>query len=245
MGECAFCDHDGKLSNEHIVSKWIGELFSDRLRARYKTPKIDKSFATGSMDWKARVVCEKCNNSWMSEIENDHAKPVLTPLIKGINNIPIGPKEAGSIALFAFKTAVILDFAQRPTSPFFSKRLRRAFKAHLSIPVDVNMWMCAYANSRNRGDVRTHYGEGKSIDGYGIQTYVCTCAFGHFAFQVLTVKQIGRANIRPIRNLKNLTVKFWPKIGGNIIWPPPFALQSIADFDAFATNWKDVVISVD
>ena len=33
--------------------------------------------------WKARVVCGDCNNGWMSDLENDHAKPVLTPLITG------------------------------------------------------------------------------------------------------------------------------------------------------------------
>jgi len=40
------------------------------------------------MDWKVRVVCEKCNNTWMSDIEHNHAKPVLTPLVTGQMNIP-------------------------------------------------------------------------------------------------------------------------------------------------------------
>jgi len=31
---------------------------------------------------KLRVVCEKCNNGWMSEIEND-SKPILTPFLNG------------------------------------------------------------------------------------------------------------------------------------------------------------------
>jgi len=90
-----------------------------------------KRFETDTMDWKARVVCENCNNTWMSNIEKDHAQPALTPLITGEFNIPIDRERAHSISLFAFKTAVIMDHQQRRIEgPFFSKRLRYAFRRH-------------------------------------------------------------------------------------------------------------------
>jgi hypothetical protein len=50
------------------------------------------------IDWKARVVCGDCNNGWMSDLENDHAKPVLTPLITGdTTRIEINQQAARSI----------------------------------------------------------------------------------------------------------------------------------------------------
>jgi hypothetical protein len=70
------------------VSEWLSELFPGRVHAWYGEGGKLKSFQSDSMDWKVRVVCEKCNNTWMSDIEHNHANPVLTPLVTGQMNIP-------------------------------------------------------------------------------------------------------------------------------------------------------------
>ncbi len=126
MGECSFCTHTGKLSAEHIASDWMNVLFPGRRKAWLVKgdPRERKEFETDSLDWTAKVVCESCNNGWMSEIEAHHAKPALTPLITGEMEIPIDLNRAQSMALFAFKTAVVLDHSQRDRVPFFSKRQR-------------------------------------------------------------------------------------------------------------------------
>jgi hypothetical protein len=90
MPQCAFCDHTGKLSSEHIVSEWLSKLFPGPIRAKYGEGGIViKEFTTNAMDYKAKVVCEQCNNTWMSDIEEQHAKPVLTPLVTGQRGILI------------------------------------------------------------------------------------------------------------------------------------------------------------
>jgi hypothetical protein len=74
------------------------------------------------IDWTARVVCEACNNGWMSKMENHHAKPVLTPLITGHDSkIEITQEIAKSIASWAFKTVVVLDHAHHRNVPWFPK----------------------------------------------------------------------------------------------------------------------------
>src|ERR1017187_10244882 len=115
MKECAFCEHTGKLSAEHIASDWMKDLFPGRRTAWFfnRETGVRKNFDSDSMDWTAKVVCESCNNGWMSDIESHHAKPALTPLITGEMDIPINLERAQSMALFAFKTAVILDHSQR------------------------------------------------------------------------------------------------------------------------------------
>jgi hypothetical protein len=119
MNECAFCDYKGKLSAEHIASQWMQELFPGRRTAWLKNDKMKerKQFETDTMDWKAKVVCENCNNTWMSDIETEHAQPALTPLITGEMDIPIDLSRAHSMALFAFKTTVVLDHARRLREP--------------------------------------------------------------------------------------------------------------------------------
>src|ERR1039458_9469419 len=119
MPECAFCDHKGKLSNEHIVSEWMRELFPGKLDITFQNKKWR---TTNSVDYKAKTVCENCNNTWMSRLETEHAKPVLTPLVTGKAGVPIKLEEARSIALFAYKTAIVMDYAQcRNGSPFFER----------------------------------------------------------------------------------------------------------------------------
>src|SRR5260370_38193237 len=108
MPECAFCEHVGKLSSEHIVSQWLSKLFPGPITVKYGSGgNIPEEFQTDSMDYKAKVVCKKCNETWMSDIESKHAKPVLTPLVTGQSGIPIDKTSAHSLAIFAFKTAIV------------------------------------------------------------------------------------------------------------------------------------------
>ena len=242
MNECAFCDHKGTLSAEHIASAWMRELFPGRRTAWFKNDKMTerKRFETDTMDWKARVVCVNCNNTWMSNIEKDHAQPALTPLITGEFNIPIDRERAHSISLFAFKTAVIMDHQQRRIEgPFFSKRLRYAFRRHQIIPGNVSMWFCGIKNHRGGGQFKTAYSKGEFPPGHNFQMYTCTCAIGCFVFQVVAVKQIWNLQFRPSR-FEGLAVPFWPAVPSGYIWPSPYVLDGTEQFLAFTERWQIV-----
>lgn len=243
MKECAFCEHTGKLSAEHIASEWMRDLFPGRRTAWFISGnmKEKKRFETDAMDWKARVVCENCNNTWMSNIEKEHAKPALTPLITGQMDIPIDRARAHSMALFAFKTAVVLDHTQRLQEPFFSKRIRHAFRQHLTIPNIVNMWFCGCKGHRGGGQFKTAYMKGNASTPDQCLMYVCTCAIGCYVFQVLAVRQIGNARFSPFGGLEGLGVPFWPAVPRDYVWPPRFALDGIPQFEAFADRWRNVV----
>src|SRR5688572_9634129 len=88
---CIFCGPtDAKITNEHIWPQWISELF-------YKKPKknqyrvvrasahttglavMRRTFHSADLDSRVKVVCEPCNTTWMSDLENTHAKPLLSP----------------------------------------------------------------------------------------------------------------------------------------------------------------------
>jgi hypothetical protein len=241
MKECAFCSHTGKLSAEHIVSAWMKPLFPGPVKARYGS---GDEFIRDSMDWKAKVVCETCNNTWMSKIESEHAKPVLTPLLTGETDVPIGLAEAHSMALFAFKTAVVLDHAGRDREPFFSRRVRYAFRERQAIPSFVQMWFTAFAGHRGNGRVLSMYHEGTDADGYRLQMYCCTCAFGHLVLQVLAVKQIGSLAFRSLTPFRpELAIPFWPRLPRGPLWPPPLALRTQDDFTAFAGRWQNIEVA--
>lgn len=246
MKECVFCDHKGKLTKEHITGKWMNELFPGNLAVK-STDRI--TGMTREMKWKtlefqARLVCKKCNETWMSNIESKHAKPVMTPLITGQTNVPIDLAEARSIALYSFKTAVILDHLSRERTPFFDRATRHEFRKSLGIPINVQMWLCGFAGHRGGGHFLTLYHQPKPASGESWLMYVCTFAIGNLAIQVVAIKNKPRPGyIDPTRGFESLAVPFWPGLPRDFIWPATQALRNPAEFSAFAGRWQNIRVT--
>ena len=242
MRECAFCSISANLTAEHVISRWVSEGFRGEKLARLTDSRGQvREWASDELDWKARVVCRPCNNTWMSDIECQHAKPVMGPLIAGKINIPIRETEARSLALFAFKTAIVVDQTQRHREPFFSPRIRHSFRKNLDIPDNVRMWLCAdAASSEGRFDVRGSYYSGKLSPTYPLQLNVLTCCLGFFAFQVLTAKHFGSEGFACPLDFEDLVVPFWPSVPPAFVWPPKRGIVSVEQFHRFADRWKTI-----
>jgi hypothetical protein len=102
------------MSGEHIFSEWMGHLLGPNRPKKFTFRQYDRAGTTlktwkqGDLDWTAKVVCEPCNNGWMSDIEEKHAKPTLTGIIEG-RPVSLLTRGIASIAIFGFKVAVIAD----------------------------------------------------------------------------------------------------------------------------------------
>ena len=185
---------------------------------------------------KAKVVCGPCNNGWMSNIESQHAKPAMTDLISGKVGIPIPQPRARSIALFAFKTAVICDHMRRiHPIRFFPRQVRHRFKATLEIPHNVRMWFAGFLR-RADGACLTIYHNLPEPD--GLDLYVCTYCVGHFVFQVVAERNPLSWHVSPAdKRFENLAVPFWPRIPDGFVWPPKAVLMTARDFQDLANRW--------
>jgi hypothetical protein len=209
-----------------------------RFTMRDKLGKFSLNWRTGSLDWTAKVVCEPCNGGWMSRIENEHAKPAMTDLILGSGDVNISQRIARSIALFAFKTAVVFDFLQRDRPPFFRRSLRHRFRESLEIPPGVRMWMAAYLPQAT-GAVNTGYWKSEGGFAGPFELYTCTYAVGHFIFQVCAERWPIRTALVPWRGFEQVSIPFWPTVPDNAVWPPSAALGS-EHFEKFAMRWNEV-----
>jgi hypothetical protein len=191
------------------------------------------------LDVKAKVVCEPCNNTWMSQIEERHAKPAMTELITGSTDIPISQERAHSIALFAFKTFVICDHMRRNyPMRFFLRDVRYRFKSTLEIPYNVQMWFARF-DRRTDGLCTTIYHNLPRPD--GLDLYVCTYAIGHFVFQAVAFRKRVSWHVRPhMSAFENLAVAFWPTIPDGFIWPPQIALMDANNLTSFANRWARI-----
>lgn len=221
----------------------MNELFPGKKRFTRKNERgeIVAQWVEPHLNWKARVVCKQCNNTWMSQIEAKHAKPAMVGLIRGDMDMPVTPSIARSLALFAFKTAVVFDHIQRNRSPFFVRSSRYRFARSLAIPFGVSMWMAGFL-PMGKGEVQTCYHEGDLSASNHLRLYVCTYAVGHFAFQVVASRQQGFVSLRPAPGFEFVAVPFWPRLHDGVVWPLSDVLRTVGEFDAFSERWNSIGI---
>jgi len=244
MAECAFCMKTAKLTGEHIHSNWMNKILPGPwIRTFNSSEGAHVEHPSAKLNWKALVVCEDCNSGWMSDIENDHASPIMGPLIKGDKiDIPITQTDARSIAIFAFKTALVVDALRKDEDRFFSQLVRTDFMNSLDIPGNVNMWFCAYLTRESRADVFSGYLKGEIPFKGLLQFHVCTLSAGSFAFQTLAVRGFDTGPIFPDKQFDNVSVPLWPKIHPEFIWPPRrggkiVGLDTVQRFIAYHNRW--------
>jgi hypothetical protein len=240
MGKCAFCPRTAKLSGEHLWSEWMGSLFRGtrfRFRQRDVQGNIIGTWPSLEIDLKAKVVCKPCNEGWMSNLEDRHARPALADLIVGRGvDLIVSQSRANAIALFAFKTAVIVDHMRRDT-PFFRRSVRYHFAESLEMPSNVQMWFAEYLPVSS-GRFTSYYHQHSTGAANRFKLYVCTYAVGHFVFQVVAARSVGQVAFVPAGgDFEYLAVPFWPSIPIGFVWPPVYSLRNTFDFNAFAKRW--------
>jgi hypothetical protein len=236
--ECAFCPATAKLSGEHLWSDWMRKLFkskSFRFKQIDEEGKVVKQWRSQARDLTAKVVCKPCNEGWMSSLELQHAKPALSDLIVGNKVSTLSQSRSNSVALFAFKSAVIIDHMRRE-KPFFRRSLRHKFAQTLIIPDNVQMWLAGFL-SMGSGRFNTYYGDVSISAGGRLKLYVCTYAVGHFIFQVVAEMSTGIPSFSPRTGFEYLAVSFWPTIPEASSWPPQDVLRTRSEFDEFSERW--------
>jgi hypothetical protein len=239
---CAFCPNAAE-SGEHLWSAWMGSL----LRAtsyQFRDGKRSKVFQKKSLNQKVTVVCRKCNSGWMSDLENKHAKPAMADIIHKGRDTFLTVREIVSISTFAFKHAVVADHADFDREPFFAAEARHSFRASLTIPPGVQMWIGRFGS--RKGIFRGLYHGVDSSPVGGFKFYAFTYVAGFLALQVVAKVGIGEhkehielGTIVQHRAWNSFAIPLWPSDGHAIHWPPPRDLNNKI-IDQFANRFKDV-----
>ena len=114
LASCIFCG-DSEMTEEHLISAWV-------LRAFHRKRKHDSGLSgtfigPGEMRLSpvepiatAKVTCRRCNNGWLSEIDNAAAE-VLKPLVRGEHSVTLNQKGQSIFAAWIYKCALIFDAA--------------------------------------------------------------------------------------------------------------------------------------
>ncbi len=201
-----------------------------------------RQWQMSGLNMKANVVCKSCNETWMSNIETGHAKPAMSELILGKPVNEITNERARSIAIFAFKTAVITNHMAPSEDEFFTTSQRHKFRKSLRIPRRVGMYLVGLSpNATNAtGGMRStnvYFPDRQSPE---LTLNVCSFHVGQLGFQVVSAKH--RTAITEIESLPtppDLTTMFHPSIMPGVSWPRTNVLAQ-GDFDNFAHRWNSI-----
>lgn len=250
MRECAFCPNPAvSKGGEHIWSAWISRaLPHKKYRLREFSENGAKHWIKKTLNTKAAVVCESCNNGWMSKLENDHAKPALESLILRDRLSSLTPERLKSIANFAFKTAVVANHMESDRQPFFDVNARRSFAKSLTIPRGVQIWLSAF-KEEGHGLARAVYHASPKNAVRPFELYVLTFGAGFLLFQFVGARWLnagisGCPFVKQGSFWNKFCIPFWPSDDNSVLWPPnkQFDLRLVRPF---TLRWKDTSVPRD
>jgi hypothetical protein len=126
-----FCG-DSDMTEEHLIAAWVLRAF---LRQRRPETGLSGTFVSDDQMRlhaeepisTAKVVCRRCNNEWLSGIDNAAAN-VLKPLIRGDQTVILGGEGQAAFAAWIYKCALIFDASANGNDGGLVS-LREGFKA--------------------------------------------------------------------------------------------------------------------
>ena len=160
---CAFCPETANLTGEHMFADWIDRILTTTTSHYVFTDTDPKSGAIRK--WRGRhlnrkfnAVCDRCNNGWMSDIDNA-ARDTLKDVIRYRAPVSFLRRGLESIAAFTLKNAFVADYMH--DQPFFGLQARNRFKEHRQFPLGVYMWLGGVITERKvkNGLMKSRYGK--------------------------------------------------------------------------------------
>ena len=142
---CIFCEQYGNKAKEHVWPMWLLDFMGETGRGEFTGLHFNFPWSRPLSVRKQSIeslvygnVCNKCNNGWMSELENQ-----CSPLLKDVisNKEKAGPwelREVKLIANWAFKTSVMINSGSNYRK-IIGKDLIRVFYNTQSLPQSVTV----------------------------------------------------------------------------------------------------------
>lgn len=255
---CIFCG-GGPLTREHVFGEWFRKLVGineprpGSVTHHVPGSAIEHDFEAIPSARTARVVCQECNNGWMSRLEQE-ASIILTPLLQGQSGT-LSNADLETLARWAFKTAYVLDAASPGSGASFPATHRYALRERGELPARSAVWMTTWPGTTTIWT--SHWGlalgadEAQEAD--GPNTYGATFALGPVALRVYatTVEAVdpryfsdtlrGTFKIHPDPEPLVWQAKFWLTAEQLEEWAfaiPRLIEQNATNGDADAAFWR-------
>jgi hypothetical protein len=231
---CLFCNATG-LTLEDVWPTWLVKLLpigeydiargveigDSHERQRWKQKKLEL---------KARFVCAKCNNGWMSRVE-EATIPVLRPLISNpLATCKISRHDQRILSTWIMLRCMIFDNTQTPVH-YYSHEQRKALYQDPTTPLEnTHVWLALLPPRKPSvgGNIYTRITEDKTF-----RFTVFNCIVGEMTFQVFSwhgtaplgfIKDRDTGKVINLKRLSDpawteLILKLWPRGLRPFNWP--------------------------
>jgi len=251
---CIFCGEGGgrgnPMSKEHLWPEWMHPLlptlenpikqpFYEHTKNGFRHLELGKAQQGHPYTTTFNVVCKRCNETWMSRIE-EGAKAFLIPMLQGLP-VTLNREAKTQLATwFALKLAVIDQ--DHPEDGIWSWDTRHSFRSRRNLPQGLRIWVGNH-NSENWytlpslmktggsfGSQPTPNTESNNIEAFAL-------GVGHiFSFSLFSTVPGLSLSIGTTPRLLQL----WPLALPNIAWPPAETLSEY-EADAIALSLESLV----
>lgn len=173
---------------------------------------------------KAKVVCQDCNNGWMSDLENE-TKPILSPMVADLA-LHLTEHDQNVLTRWTVKTAMMLDASsRRKGESCHAQALRERLRTHKEVPRLTAIWLGRFF----RHELYSRAGRGWfTVNEIPKAAHGCvtTFIFGYLVIQSMTIHagaEYTEENFPRIRAAfgpwDRTLVQIWPNTG-IVNWPP-------------------------
>lgn len=249
MAKCIFCNGASgtRLTKEHIFPDWLRRFFprsptdshthgrTSWVGLEPSTTFTQKQGQAGSR--RVKVVCQKCNNEWLSDLEK-RTKPLLLMLINGLP-FTLDADAQVALATWAAKTIMAAEFVQ-PDKVAIPPEERASLMRNL-VPPDGGwwIWMAGSQGVEWRTGIH-HFSARINVTPVDLETpdivnlQSTTIGIGGLLIHAISTTVPGhsfalsnpdRSDLRPI----------WPQPTAAITWPRPRLLTD-ENINVITTN---------
>lgn len=240
---CVFCGRS-PTTNEHVFPRWLNRYLQQGRRqqleqARYGEDGFDVQYPARGLNFRVNRVCAPCNNGWMAQLE-EQSIDVLHPLISTLDLQVIDRRTQRQVALWATKTAMVLD--QTQAIPLVRPGQLARMRTHRAIPGGTRIWVGACAELDPLVTSHTVRIELENLDqpaapwpvgDYAPMKLGHLCLYVYFPGAEVVVQHPGRYHLAVAR--------IWPRRRGIIVWPHPARAQDGPAFEEIADRfWREL-----
>lgn len=106
-GPCLFCGDTASLSKEHVIPRWVNKELGIQAVVEERRGSVRRLDVLSVV---LPQVCIRCNNGWLSELEQ-RAAPLLRPMLPGpALPVALDPAQQAILATWAVKTSLLLTY---------------------------------------------------------------------------------------------------------------------------------------
>lgn len=232
---CVFCG-GSPVTKEHVFPQWLNRyLLPGRQQieqARYGVGGFDKTRQSIGLDFTVKKVCAQCNNGWMSRLEISSVG-ALEPLIIRQNLNLISLQQQRQIALWATKTAMMLDQTQQ--APLLPLHQLWRMRTHQAIPSGTRVWLGSCPERSPTVTSLTVISELTDVAAPGTPQpvgFYCPMKIGHLCIYVFL--PAVDVVIQHAREFHLSIARIWPRRSSGLPFPPLVQPQNGQAFEAFA-----------